>query len=107
MAPNLRKAPHVSLFIFLVGLGFKLRAWQLPSRCSTACVTLPVRFALVILEMGVSQTICPSRPQTKILLISASHEARIYIGCGYNTFYTEIYYSRAIVQQYGFLSRQK
>jgi hypothetical protein len=36
--------------------------------------TLPVHFALVILEMGVSQTICLGWPQTCILLISASQQ---------------------------------
>jgi hypothetical protein len=54
---------------------------------STSLVTPPVHFALVILEMGVSLTICPAWPQTVILPISASHVARIsgvnnqHLGC--------------------------
>jgi hypothetical protein len=39
-------------FLFLVGLGFELRASHLQSSCSTASATPPVHFALVILEMG-------------------------------------------------------
>jgi hypothetical protein len=37
----------------------------------------PVHFALVILEMEVSQTSFPGWPQTTIPLISASHIPRI------------------------------
>jgi hypothetical protein len=64
-------------FFFCLGLGFELRASQLQSRCSTAGATPPVRFALVILEMRVSRTICLSWPRTIILPISASQVARI------------------------------
>jgi hypothetical protein len=39
-------------FFFGVGLGFELKAWYLQSRYSTALAIPPVRFALVILEMG-------------------------------------------------------
>jgi hypothetical protein len=38
-------------FVFLVGVGFELRASCLQSGCSTTCATPPVHFALVILEM--------------------------------------------------------
>jgi hypothetical protein len=37
----------------------------------------PVHFVLVILEMEVSQTICPGWPQASIFPISASQVARI------------------------------
>jgi hypothetical protein len=37
----------------------------------------PIHFSLVILEMGVSWTICPIWPQTLILPMSASQVARI------------------------------
>jgi hypothetical protein len=37
----------------------------------------PVHFVLVILEMGVSKTICPDCFQTSILLISATQVGRI------------------------------
>jgi hypothetical protein len=39
-------------FFLLVGLGLKLRASHLQSRCSTYSSTPPVHFAVVILEMG-------------------------------------------------------
>jgi hypothetical protein len=65
------------IITILVGLGFGLRASSLPSRCSTTWATLLVHFALVILEMGVSRNICSNCPQAVILLISASHVARI------------------------------
>jgi hypothetical protein len=42
----------------------------------------PVHFALVILEMGISQTICTGWTLTAILLILASQVARI-IGVGH------------------------
>jgi hypothetical protein len=51
-------------FIFLVGLGFELKALSLQSRCSTAWVTPPVHFALVIfwrwlpLYLGFNLTHC-------------------------------------------------
>jgi hypothetical protein len=38
-------------WVFLVGLGFEVRASWLQSRCFTASATPPVHFALVILEM--------------------------------------------------------
>jgi hypothetical protein len=38
--------------LFLVGLGFELRALGLQSRLSTAWTTPPVHFTLLILEMG-------------------------------------------------------
>jgi hypothetical protein len=63
-------------FFNLVGMGFELRALSLQSR-STIWATPPVHFALVILEMGVLQTICLDWPWTVILLISASQVARI------------------------------
>jgi hypothetical protein len=43
---------------------------------SNPWATPPVCFALVILEMGVSHTICPGWPWTLILLISASQVPR-------------------------------
>jgi hypothetical protein len=39
-------------FFFPMGQGFELRASHLQSRHSTTWATLPVHFALVILEMG-------------------------------------------------------
>jgi hypothetical protein len=44
------------LSVFLVGLGFELQALHFQSRHSTAI--LPVHFVLIILEVGVSCTIC-------------------------------------------------
>jgi hypothetical protein len=44
--------------LFLVGLGFELRASWLQSKLSTVWAIPPVYFALVILEMGVLQTVC-------------------------------------------------
>jgi hypothetical protein len=66
-------------FFFLVGweTGVELRILHLHSRCSTIWATPPVHFALVILEMGVSWTVCSYWPQTMILLISFSQGARI------------------------------
>jgi hypothetical protein len=64
-------------FFVLMGLGFELRASCLQSRYSTTWATTPVHFALVILEMGVSQTISLGWSQTMILLISASQVATI------------------------------
>jgi hypothetical protein len=66
----------LNALLFLVGLGFELRASHLQSRHPTPWVMPPVHFALVILEMGVSQTICLSWPRTLILLISASQVGR-------------------------------
>jgi hypothetical protein len=56
----------------LVGLEFELKSLHLQSRCSTAWATTPVHFALVILEKGVSQTICLGWPQILTLPISVS-----------------------------------
>jgi hypothetical protein len=56
---------------------FELRASCLQSRHFTTWATPLVHFALVILEMGISQTICPGWHWTEILPISASQEARI------------------------------
>jgi hypothetical protein len=63
--------------LVLVGLGFELRALSLQSRCFTTWATPPVHFALVILEMGVLSTSCPSWLQTTILPISDSQIAKI------------------------------
>jgi hypothetical protein len=62
---------------FWVVLEFELRALYLQSRCSNTRAILPVHFAVVILEMGVSGTIFSGCWQTVILLISASQVARI------------------------------
>jgi hypothetical protein len=57
---------------------FELKASYFQSRHSTTtCGTPLVHFALVILEMGVSRTICPSWLQILILLISASQVTKI------------------------------
>jgi hypothetical protein len=50
---------QVFFFFFLVRLGFELWASCLQSRHSTTSVTPPLRFALVVLEMGVFQTTYP------------------------------------------------
>jgi hypothetical protein len=54
------------LFIYLGWwwgrLGFELIASHLQSRPSTAGAKPTVHFPLVILEVGVSQTICPGWP---------------------------------------------
>jgi hypothetical protein len=63
--------------LFFVGVGFELRASCLQSRCSMAWVIPAAHFALIILEMGVLWTICLDRPQTTVLLMSASWVARI------------------------------
>jgi hypothetical protein len=65
------------LFFFLVVLGFELRALHLQSRCSTACTTLQVHFVLVILSMGVFQSLCLGWPWNVIFLTSAFQVARI------------------------------
>jgi hypothetical protein len=49
------------------------------SRHSTAWATTLVHFALVILQVGVSQTVYPAWPPTAILQISASQVARITV----------------------------
>jgi hypothetical protein len=68
------------LFSFLFFLG-RTRVWTQgfahAKQVFYLFSTLPIHFALVALEMGVSQTICPSWPQTSIPPISASHVARI------------------------------
>jgi hypothetical protein len=56
----------------LMGLGFELKASHLQSMCPDASATSPVHFALIIVEMGILQTICLGQPQPMILLISAS-----------------------------------
>jgi hypothetical protein len=43
-----------NFFFFFSGFGFELRASSLLSRCSTAWVTPPVHFALIILEVDLS-----------------------------------------------------
>jgi hypothetical protein len=70
--------PFFVFFFFLSVLpvlGFKLRASWVLGRHSTTWAMPPVHFAQVILEMGVFCII--SHPQTIILQISASQEARI------------------------------
>jgi hypothetical protein len=64
-------------FLFWLDWGLKSGLHPCESRHSTALATPPVHFPLVILEMGVSQTSCLDWPQTEILPISASQEARI------------------------------
>jgi hypothetical protein len=64
-------------FFLFFWWAFELRASHLQSSHSTAWATPPAHFTLDILEMGVSQTICPGWPQTMILLISAFQEARM------------------------------
>jgi hypothetical protein len=59
----------------VLGLELEFRALSLQSSHSTIWVP-PDQFALVILERGVSWTICPSWPQSGILLISASQVVR-------------------------------
>jgi hypothetical protein len=54
-----------------------LRAYSLEKQTLYSRATPPVHFVLVILEMKVSQTLCPGWPQTSILPISASQVARI------------------------------
>jgi hypothetical protein len=83
---------------FLVGLVFKLRALHLQSRHSAAWAILTVlHFALDILEMGVSWTICLGWPQTVILLTSVSQVARITVmryhclATTYNVFKSTLY----------------
>jgi hypothetical protein len=46
------------LFFILVGLELELRTVHLQNRCSTAWVTFPVHFALVILETGSCKLFC-------------------------------------------------
>jgi hypothetical protein len=60
-----------------VRLGFELTASHLQSWCSTTQDIPPIHFALVILEMDSTQTICLGQPLTVILLISASQVARL------------------------------
>jgi hypothetical protein len=53
-------------------LGFELRAPYYKAGALSLEPHLQSIFALVILEKGVSQTFCPSRPQTTILQIATS-----------------------------------
>jgi hypothetical protein len=54
----------VCFFLFSwVGLEFELRTSHLQSKYSTTRATLPVHFALVILEMEILLIICPGWPQ--------------------------------------------
>jgi hypothetical protein len=65
------------LFLLLVGLEIELRALNLQNKCSSTWDTSPVHFALVIFEMGVSQTIYLGWPPTLTLPICASQVASI------------------------------
>jgi hypothetical protein len=71
--------PYILSFFFFFwwGWNFELRALCLQSSHSYPWATPSVHFALVILEDGVSWTICPYWPLTMILQISASQVARI------------------------------
>jgi hypothetical protein len=62
---------------FLVALGFQLRALNSAKQSALMLEHIPIHLALVILEMGVIQTICLGCPSTVILPISASQVARI------------------------------
>jgi hypothetical protein len=66
------KCLYFTLFFFFVELRFELRASCLQSTWSSALVAPPDHFALVILKIGVSWSICLGWLQTSILLISAS-----------------------------------
>jgi hypothetical protein len=61
---------------FYCETGFELRALGMQNMYSNAWATTPVHFDLVILEIGVSQTIYLGWPWTVILPISASQVAR-------------------------------
>jgi hypothetical protein len=77
--PKPLKLSHTKNFLlsfFLVELGFQFRVSSLQGRYFIPQATPPVPFALVILEMEDSQTIFLGWPQTTILLIAASREAR-------------------------------
>jgi hypothetical protein len=64
-------------FFFLVVLAFELNASRLLGRHSTPWATPSVLFCVGYFQNRVSWTICPGWLQTLILLISASHVARI------------------------------
>jgi hypothetical protein len=64
-------------FFFFCGTGVWAQILLLQSRVHFAEATPPVHFALVILEMGVSQTIYQGWPQTSILPILVSQGPRI------------------------------
>jgi hypothetical protein len=66
-----------SFLPFLMRLRFELRASHLQTKHSTTWDTPPVHLGLIILEMGVSQTICEAWLWTAILLISASQVTRL------------------------------
>jgi hypothetical protein len=53
------------------------QGFTLAKQALYAWATALVHFAVVILEMEFSQTVCPGWPQTTLLLISASQVARI------------------------------
>jgi hypothetical protein len=60
---------------FFMGLGFELRALHLQSSHFTDWTSSLVYFALVILEMRISKTICPGWPWAILLPILASQVA--------------------------------
>jgi hypothetical protein len=70
---RIRKITILQIFFMGLDLNSGLQACKAGT---TTWDTPPVHFALVILEMGVSQTICPGWPQTLILQISASQVVR-------------------------------
>jgi hypothetical protein len=104
---SITSASNSRIFSFLVGLGFELRASHLQSSSSTTWAMPPVHFVLVILEMGVSQTICSGWPQTLILLISVSQVASV-IGMSHcqkaNSGKFALPHSHAITATWGHLS---
>jgi hypothetical protein len=82
-AKKKKKNSYTLLLLFLVGLGFKFGALSWQKSGIHKAGALPLKsllqsiFALGIVDMGISQTICPSWPQTKIFPISASQVAWI------------------------------
>jgi hypothetical protein len=72
----LRSSWYFFFLIFFVWLEFESSSC-LQSKCSVTWATPAVHFAVAILEMGVSWTICPDWPWTLTLLIWASQVARI------------------------------
>jgi hypothetical protein len=75
--PSLLPSFSTAFFFSLVGLGFELRALCFQSRCYTTWTIPPVHFVLLILEMGISGTVCPDWLRTAVLTISASQVASI------------------------------
>jgi hypothetical protein len=67
----------IFLFHFLVGLSLNSSLQVCKSRHSTTWDIPPFHFAVIILEMEVSQPICLGWPWTTILLTSASQVSRI------------------------------